>query len=230
MKINQKLIEKYHDGKCTVTERQLVEDWLFAEESFEELDLPDSEYKYEHKALIWNEIKTILPHQLNVALQQDNISVQQVHVGTPNRISFSFWKYTIAATLIMGLLSVAVYHFIFEDQYSSSQLISIDNSAMLNVRHFNSDAGDISVGPNTFAKINYQSGTVDLSGSMLISPKKDIQLIFKGSREKVSFKTGQTYIILNSNEANEKPVVVNERNLMDLPPVLQQQIINHFSI
>lgn len=216
MKINSELIEKYHDGKCTSAERELVEEWLFAEDSFEELDLPAAENKVEHKSVIWNSIEASIAEESTLKKQKGLV--------------FILRKYSVAASFIIGLLGVAVYHFVYKNPRPSSQLISIDNTAMLNVRHIDSDQGDISVGPYTIAKINYEAGTVDLAGSMLISPTRDIQLTFKGSDEKVIFKTGQTYIILNSKAVNERLVVVNERNLMDLPPVLQKQIINHFSI
>lgn len=216
MKINPELIEKYHDGKCTSTECELVEEWLFAEESFEELDLPATENKAEHKAVMWKGIEAIISEEPIIKKQ--------------NVLVFLLRKYSVAASFIIGLLGVAGYHFVYRNPRPSSQSISIDNTAMLNVRHVDSDGGDISVGPYTLAKINYEEGTVDLAGSMLISPTSDIQLTFKGTDEKVIFKTGQTYIILNSRAVNERLVVVNERNLMDLPPVLQKQIINHFSI
>lgn len=74
------------------------------------------------------------------------------------------------------------------------------------------------------------SGIVDLSGSMLIHPKKDIELLFEGSEDKMTFKAGQTYIILKGEHGNDTMIIVNEKNIMDLPPVIQKQIINEFQI
>lgn len=214
MKINQDLIEKYQRGECSTAECRLVEEWLFAEDFTEELELPITEHKADHKTSIWEGIQAVLPADL---------PAQKTPV-------LMFWKGAIAASLFIGLMGIAIYHLVYRADNLSSQVLSVDNTETLHVRHMDSDEGDIAVGPNTLAKINYKEGTADLSGSMLISPKKDMQLIFKGSQEKISLKSGQTYIILNSKTGTDKMIVVTERNLMDLPPVLQKQIINQFSI
>lgn len=214
MNINQELIERYHRDECTREECKAVEDWLFADDSVEELDLPIGENKAEHKASIWNEITPVLP-------KQDSIIKNH---------SFSFWKGAIAASLVLGLIGSVFYQFTLKTKNESPQFVSIDNTSAINVRHLDSKGYNISVGPNTLAKINYATGSVDLSGSMLISPKKDVELKFKGTDKKISLKMGQTYIILNGKTDMDKIIVVSERNLMDLPPVLQKQIINQFSI
>lgn len=210
MNINQELIERYHRDECTEAERRAVEDWLFADDSAEELYLPLNEDKAAHKAAIWNEIAPALPAQ-------------------PAIKNHSFWKGAIAASLVLGLIGIGFYQFASKGRNDAPQLVSIDNTSAINVRHLDTKGYDISVGPNTSAKINYATGSVDLSGSMLISPKKDVELTFKGSNQKISLKMGQTYIILNG-QTEDKVIVVSERNLMDLPPVLQKQIINQFSI
>lgn len=64
----------------------------------------------------------------------------------------------------------------------------------------------------------------------MIHPKKDITLKFEGSQEQITFKAGQTYIILKGEDGNDKVIIVNEKNIMDLPPVLQKQITNEFKI
>ena len=213
MNINQELIERYHRDECTEQERKAVEAWLFADDSIEELDLPVDENKTEHKASMWNEIAAVLPKE----------NVIKSH-------SFSFWKGAIAASLVLGLLGFGFYQFTLKTKNESPQFVSVDNTSAINVRHLDSKGYNISVGPNTFAKINYATDSVDLSGSMLISPKKDVELKFIGTDQKISLKMGQTYIILNGKTDEDKIIVVSESNLMDLPPVLQKQIINQFSI
>jgi len=213
MNINQELIERYHRDECTEQERKAVEAWLFADDSIEELDLPVDENKTEHKASMWNEIAAVLPKE----------NVIKSH-------SFSFWKGAIAASLVLGLLGFGFYQFTLKTKKESPQFVSVDNTSAINVRHLDSKGYNISVGPNTFAKINYATDSVDLSGSMLISPKKDVELKFIGTDQKISLKMGQTYIILNGKTDEDKIIVVSESNLMDLPPVLQKQIINQFSI
>jgi len=211
MNINQELIERYHRDECTNEERKAVEDWLFADDFAEELDLPADQDKASHKASIWNEIAPILPKERNTKSN-----------------SLSFWKGAVAASLVLGLIGFGFYQLKLKND--SPQSVSVDNTSAISVRHLDSKGYNISVGPNTFAKINYVTGSVDLSGSMLISPKKDVELKFKGSDKKIPLKMGQTYIILNGKTDQDKIIVVSERNLMDLPPVLQKQIINQFSI
>nr|WP_068886869.1 hypothetical protein [Pedobacter panaciterrae] len=213
MNINQDLIERYHRDECTKEERKEVEDWLFAEDFAEELDLPISESKAEHKASMWNEIAPTPAKEY----------INKSH-------SFLFWRGAIAASIVLGLIGFGFYQFTLKTKNDSPQFVSIDNTSAINVRHLDSKGYNISVGPNTFAKINYATDSVDLSGSMLISPKKDVELIFKGNNKKISLKMGQTYIILNGKTNEDNFIVVSERNLMDLPPVLQKQIINQFSI
>jgi hypothetical protein len=213
MNINQELIERYHRDECTIEERKVVEDWLFADDSVEELDLPVGEDKAAHKAAIWNEIAP--------APAKENITKSH---------SFSFWKGAVAASIVLGLIGFGFYQFRLKTKNESPQFVSVDNTSAISVRHLDSKGYNISVGPNTLAKINYATGSVDLSGSMLISPKKDVELIFKGADKKISLKGGQTYIILHGKTDQDKIIVVSERNLMDLPPVLQKQIINQFSI
>ncbi|ETZ19088.1 hypothetical protein [Pedobacter sp. V48] len=213
MNINQELIERYHRDECTKEERKAVEDWLFTDDFAEELDLPIGENKTEHKASIWNEIAPVLPKE----------RIIKSHL-------FSFWKGAVAASFVLGLIGLSFYPLTLKTKNDSPQLVSIDNTSAISVRHLDSKGYNISVGPNTFAKINYATGSVDLSGSMLISPKKDVELKFKGTDKKISLKMGQTYIILNGKTGEDKIIVVSERNLMDLPPVLQKQIINQFSI
>ena len=213
MNINQELIERYHRDECTKEERKAVEDWLFTDDFAEELDLPIGENKVEHKASIWTEIAPVLPKE-----------------RTTKSHSFSFWKGAVAASFVLGLIVLGFYPFTLKTKNDSPQLVSVDNTSAIIVRHLDSKGYNISVGPNTFAKINYATGSVDLSGSMLISPKKDVELKFKGTDKKISLKMGQTYIILNGKTDEDKIIVVSERNLMDLPPVLQKQIINQFSI
>lgn len=213
MNINQELIERYHRDECTKEERIAVEDWLFADDFAEELDLPIGENKAEHKASMWNEIAPVHPKE-------------QISKGH----SFSFWKGAVAASLVFGLFGIGFYQFTLKTKNDSPQFVSVDNTSAINVKHLDANGYNISIGPNTFAKINYATGSVDLSGCMLISPKKDVELKFKGSDKKISLKMGQTYIILNGKTDEDKIIVVSERNLMDLPPVLQKQITNQFSI
>lgn len=217
MKISKELIEQYHRGECTEEERDAVEFWLFSGDSDEALQLPLSEDKLAHKADMWKEIEMVLPATQSPPVSQKT----KIHQN-------SFWKGAIAASLLLAILSVTVYY--LKENKQDLPLIAINNTSSIAVRQVEAGAYDISVGPNTSTRIDNTNGIVNLSGSLLIRPKKDITLKFEGSQENITFKTGQTYIVLKGEDGTDKVIVVNEKNIMDLPPVLQKQVINEFKI
>tara|TARA_B100000809_G_C15135862_1_gene530528 strand:- start:3771 stop:4442 length:672 start_codon:yes stop_codon:yes gene_type:complete len=58
MKVDSKLLEKYHNGFCTKVEQDIVAKWL-ASNNFDDtnvLDLPKFEVKQDHKEKIWKNI------------------------------------------------------------------------------------------------------------------------------------------------------------------------------
>lgn len=220
MKIDKEIIERYHRNECSPEEAQAVELWLFSGDSDEALLLPINEDKAVHKTMIWTDIeKTILPEK-------------EIIPGKTKRTfhKISFWSGAVAASLFIAVLTASFYHLGKNLTTQDQPLLSVNNRSSINVKHLEANAYHISVGPNTSASINNTTGSVDLSGSLLISPKKDIVLSFEGSKEKMTFKAGQTYIILKGEDGNDKIIIVNEKNIMDLPPLLQKQIINEFKI
>lgn len=219
MKISNELIEKYHRNECTREETDLVESWLFSGESDEALQLPLGENKAEHKSGIWNEIEKILPTE-----NADPVLVKKTFLQN------TFWSGAIAASLAICVMAIAFYWLTSPKAVAEAPFVMVNNTSSINVKHIEANSYHISVGTNTSTKINNETGIVDLTGSLLIRPKKDIQLLFEGNKDKMVFKAGQTYIILKGEDGNDKIIVVNEKNIMDLPPVLQKQIINEFQI
>lgn len=219
MKISKELLEKYHMKACSQQEAELVEAWLFSGDHNEALQLPLTEDKAMHKADIWKEIE-------NSMISEDAKPIETKYTRLHKT---SFWFGAVAASLFFALLFAGIYHNTSTKQDQDLPFVAVNNTSM-QVRHIDANAYHISVGPNTLAKINNTTGIIDLSGSLLISPKKDIVLTFEGNSEKMTFKAGQTYIILKGEDGTDKVIIVNERNIMDLPPVLQKQIINEFKI
>ncbi|TCC91040.1 hypothetical protein [Pedobacter hiemivivus] len=218
MKISKELIEKYHRHECSAEESEAVEGWLFSGESDEALQLPISEDKAQHKAVLWNEIEKVFPQESPAP-----ISTKKDFYKNP------FWSGAIAATFVIAILGITGYYLTTVKPTNDMPLV-VNNSSSMHVKHVDARAYQISVGTNTSTRINNTTGVIDLSGSLLISPKEDMELIFEGSSEKMIFKAGQTYIILKGENGVDKIIVVNEKNIMDLPPVLQKQIINEFQI
>jgi len=221
MKISKELLEKYHRNECTAAERGWVEEWLFSEDADDELILPDGEDKEAHKKEIWNELMDILPEK------SGEVFVQQHNPGLESPSKYALWQRSIAAALVLGLLITVFYAIPSKMQ---PHLVTVDNTSSFDVKYLDSSGYDIAVGPNTEASINYHTGIIDFSGSLMISPKRDIRLIFHGDKQKMDFKMGETYIILRDKTENDKMIVVNERNLLDLPPVIQKHIVNQFNI
>ncbi len=212
MSVDKELLEKYHLGTCSFEEKKQVEEWLF-DTQVEDLDLPLQESET-HKKDIWAQLQNILPND------------QQNDRGKSH--TYFMWKGAIAASLFIAVFAtISYYIYIKNNEPSSTALI---NSSGIDVKYLKSEEYDVTIGTNTIARINNLNGVIDLSGSILISPKEDISLFFKGTEKKVVLKKGQTYIILNSDGGANRIIVISERNLLDLPPVMQKQITTQFGI
>lgn len=216
MKVNADLLEKYHNDQCTPQECAIVEDWLLNSE-VDELEFHSEKDKDLIKNAIWKDLTAVLPAE----------GVSNIKPIKP--ATYYMWKGAIAATLFITVLGSAFYYFNRDDQ-KPVEFVAFHNKSALKVNHISSREYSLAVGPGTSAEINEQSGVIDLTGSILISPKKDIELKFDGAENKINLKKGQTYIILNSKFGNQGLIVVNERNLISLPPVIQKKLIQEFDI
>lgn len=216
MKVNADLLEKYHCNLCTPQECAAVEDWLMNTE-VDELEFHSHKDKNLIKEAIWRELGTL------------GVTKKESQIKTLKPASYYLWKGAIAASLVLVALASALYYFgTYNDQ--SVDFVAFYNKSALKVNHISAKEYSLAVGPETYAEINEHSGVIDLSGSMLISPKKDIELQFDGAENKINLKKGQTYIILNSKSGSHGLIVVNERNLISLPPVIQRKLIQEFGI
>lgn len=218
MIVNKELIEKYHAGECSPEERRLVEEWLLSDYSDERLLLPGGEDKEIHKQEMWNEIIAGLPEETGISQKPAGLLSRVLQIG-------------IAALLLLGLSFTLILSNFRDD---NDQPGSFSNSGA-SLKELELEDYRIILAPNS--KINYQAGLIDFKGSILISPKQDIELTLQadyedasGSLEKVEFKMGQTYIAFISSSDDYKVIVLNKKNLIHLPDVLQKQINSQFSI
>ncbi|RYF24733.1 MAG: hypothetical protein EOO42_05175 [Flavobacteriales bacterium] len=216
MKVNADLLEKYHNGLCTPQEHDAVEAWLTNDE-VDELEFHSNQDKAMLKDSIWQNLASALP-------AQDETKIKPL-----KSVSYYMWKGAIAATLFITILGSALYFWTANDD-KSVEFVAFHNKSQLKTNHISSKEYSLAVGPETSAEIDEHSGVIDLTGSMLISPKKDIELKFDGAEDKIILKKGQTYIILNSKSGNHGLIIVNERNLISLPPVIQKKLIQEFGI
>lgn len=218
MAINQELLERYHSNLCTPEERKLVEEWLFSAEVDDLAPLPPAINKSDLKRSIWE------------GIDADFIKEPASTTLKTRSNTYFMFKGAIAASLFIALIGTVGYWLTRGTSFYEKDFISLNNASTQEVKHINSNGYSVAIGPNTVAKINNVAGVIDLSGSLLISPKKDVDLLFEGTKKKVTLKKGQTYIILKNKAGAEGIIVVSERNLMDLPPVMQKQITTQFDI
>ncbi|WP_316826321.1 hypothetical protein [Pedobacter miscanthi] len=216
MNISNELLEKYHLNTCTAEERSMVEEWLFNTD-VDDLDttmLTRDKNSLKHE--MWQEIETTLPKAVKPLPKRSHV--------------YFMWKGAIAASVFIAL-AVTVIYFLFSNRSTTqTEFLELNNPSALHVKHIDATGYNVSLGPNTIAKINNNDGMIDLTGSILISPKKDINLIFEGTDKKVTLLKGQTYIILKNKTGVKSIIVISERNLMDLPPVMQKQLSTQFDI
>ncbi|CAG5003371.1 hypothetical protein DYBT9275_03137 [Dyadobacter sp. CECT 9275] len=223
MKVSKELIEKYHEGKCSPEESTLVENWLLDDDEttyvFPELSASKEEIRLE----IWGDIKSVLPSEI----KKSESRVFQVRSV----------QWAAAASIAVFILAFISLNRTDKSHYSRTNISSVNRSESLN-REILSDDFTISLGPQSNVRINPGTGLVDFCGTLKISPKKDMSLSFndvctdtKGNTEKMSFKKGETYIALNyRHEKTNEVIVMEEKLLMGLPPVLKRQIMDQFNI
>lgn len=218
MRVSKELIEKYHSGKCSPDESAMVENWLLDDDAEVEISLPENFNKEYTKSEMWEEISSSLPSAENktIKFRKD-------------------WVYFSAAASIAILLTVSI--FLFKSKTQETVVSPVNTSASTN-KEIDSIDYTISLGPESNARINTESGLIDFCGAILISPKKDVFLSFndvctntKANTGKMNFKKGETYIALNyKNNKNSELVVMDEKLLMGLPPMVKRQIMDQFNI
>ncbi|MBE9586432.1 hypothetical protein IM792_18410 [Mucilaginibacter sp. JRF] len=214
MKVNKQLIEKYHRDECTPEEAAAVEAWLLDDESDDVPDLPANEQADQHKQAIWVGIEQTLPPE-------------NIKNNTP---VISLWLKAGAACIVLALCVFLIGRSSHKKNNRMAASIEVDNSTALEVRHVNNDEYQLSVGPGTSARIDNREGVIHFTGSMIIKPQRDIEFSFGTYPQKETFKSGETYILLDEQHGDGQVTIVNERNLMDMPPVLQKRIITEFNI
>lgn len=214
MEIDKELIEKYHLGNCTPEEEALVNAWLALDE-FDNSQLPNELHKTTDKQEIWSEISSFI--------EEKQISKPKISNHPIRLIS------KIAASLFLILTASLTYSYL-NTQKEQQRLFAFDNSKGNQIKHIDSGNYSIVMAPKSNGKIDLNNSLIDFCGSILLSPKKDIVLTLQGYHDKIKLKTGQTYIVLSNTCPSSKPIVVNEKDIVHLPPVLQKHLMTHFSI
>jgi hypothetical protein len=226
MEVTKRLIEKYHLDLCSSEEKKAVEEWLMNDEL--DIETADSVHFPSHvlKEEMWANISEILPEKPDKVKRFDLFH----YLSSPAFMG-------IAATSIAVVIGLFLWTRNAEKQTAFVQKTKAGSNETIQT-----SALHITLGEKSKANINASAistdGNIDFCGAILIQSKKDVELTVNGicanplsSGEKLLVKKGQTYIAVNYNfkHANEL-IIVNERNISSLPPVLQKEILKQFNI
>ena len=224
MQISKELIEKYHDGACTAEEKKAVENWLFSEESEDDLLLPDIENKEKIQSEMWDEIAGVFP---------DKEKPKQIFIFKSH---FNPVWTRAAAVILISMLGVAFFY--HKHSSAKQDIIVVNNMSDTINKNINAKDYTISVGPKSNIEID-ETGMIDFCGAMMINPKEDVVLRIKGTCtstnepiEKLELKKGQNYIALNyaGNSSSNEVIILREGSMMGLPPLVMRQLIQQFNI
>lgn len=223
MKISKELIQKYHKGQCTPDEEKAVEVWLFDDENVSEAtwQLPDDARKAELQEQMWDDIAAVLPSSKKIGI-----------VASFRPI----WRQAAAIFLISLMGATA---FLMRNQEESTGVVMVNNVSETANKNVQESAYSISVGPKSNVAIHNESGRIDFCGTMMIHPKRDIELTIQGTcarpdekQEKILLKKGQPYIALNygHNTTGNEVLILSPGSLTGLPPLVQRQLMMQFNI
>jgi hypothetical protein len=224
MEVTQRLIEKYHLDLCSSEERKAVEAWLMSDEFETEIN-PELEFQeLSDKEEMWNSISEILPAKPS----------QTKTVRLLDYLSNPAW---IAVAASVAALVVGLFLWNRSPQHLQTAAIESRSNKIIQTAALN-----ITLGQKSKANVQPSSltpdGHIHFCGAILIQSKKDVELTLNGTcenplntSETISFKKGQTYIAVNYNFKNENElIIVDERNISNLPPILQKEILKQFNI
>jgi len=211
MKIDHKLIEKYHLGKCSPAEKNLVEEWLL-DDSLESEPLSIFTTK---RAKLETNIWAVL---------SSHVDQSEVKKIVPSK-KYNFKYIGIAASMVF-LLCFGFYQF-SKDAENTAAIF--DNRTSAGLKYINQNNYNIILGKNARAEINTDTGEFKTSGNMMFIPKKDFAFSVSGSDKKKELKHGETYFVLQPKK-NGKQVIISKSELTFLAPTIQHELKIQFNI
>lgn len=224
MSVSKELIEKYHDGKCTPAEVEMVQRWLLNDDVPTNI-FPENIDREAVKEEIWEGISTVLPSHKS---------------KRPSYFQYRplLWGGAVAASLLVCIAFLILDSEPREDRNDISAIINSTNHSQTINQEVLARDFTISLAPESNVRVNSSTGVVNFCGAMKISPIKDIKLSVRDictnkaiDSKQMSFKKGETYIALNyMNEQQSELIIMNENALMELPPLLKRQLMDQFNI
>ncbi|MBP3942068.1 hypothetical protein J5U18_00565 [Sphingobacteriaceae bacterium WQ 2009] len=210
MKIDYKVIERYHLNQCTPQERLMVEQWL--DEGLDDFETPFATVN-EKKQVgeeIWNELHAFMEEDTN-------------RPKTKNL--FSFKRVSVAAA-ILAIVSLAAITLKNNAHFSDALF---DNSTNSNLKYIDKNNYELILGSYASARVNIKTGVFDTSGDIMLIPKKDFLFSFSKNSVKKALKNGEIYFLLKSSSIG-RPIIISKTELTFLAPTIQQQLKMQFNI
>ncbi|MGJ1195066.1 hypothetical protein ACR777_02525 [Sphingobacterium spiritivorum] len=206
--ISKQLLEKYHLGLCSEKEQELVEQWLENDDLEIEGDIESVEDTGQVKAEMWSNIRQDIKRKKNLRI---------FHFGT--------WA-TVAAILVA---IIGVRTLLINNQPSLTNRFTFDNLSGEQIRIYDEHNYNITLSKKSFARINTETGELDVKGDIMFTPKKDIILNVCDRNHRIKLKSGETYILLDQNQSCQH-IVLTKQELTFLSPILQNQLKIQFNI
>ncbi|MCE7060707.1 hypothetical protein [Dyadobacter sp. CY343] len=220
MRVSKELIERYHAGLCTQEEQLAVEEWLLSDEPDELFVLPEGKEKRGLRAEMWEEIADVFPEKK---------SYQHIFFH-------SFWRQA-AAVVLLGITGVLLYN--VNNKQVTADIIIINNESTSINKDLQAGNFHVSLAPKSNIEIDSNTGRIDFCGAMMINPKMDVEYTIQGTcpdqmeqSGKMKLKKGLNYIALNYAGPGKDPelLVLEEKSLMGLPPLMKRQLMHQFDI
>ncbi|GGH18305.1 hypothetical protein FAZ19_11765 [Sphingobacterium alkalisoli] len=223
MDISKELIAKYHQGRCSEQEKAQVEAWLNTD-SDEVLSAPlEIADKNAIKEDIWGSLKAETiekePREKTVITFINNLRLRSTYWGA-------------AAVLVAGFICFWVLDSgktPYNNQIKNDQTVAGSGIAGVSVV----------TGENSKANFIDKLELVNFCGTVKVTVNKTMRLAFaaknsydnKEYRKELLVNAGETYFALDLGDHKNREIIVkSERDLNDLPPLLQNSLRAQFGI
>lgn len=212
MDINKTLLEKYELGQCNDEEIAVVQKWLESED-WVDLELSE-EVKPSIKEGMWRDIADVM----------DKTPTPVSILKPQNSFLKKYWSAVAAASIV--LLIGGYYSFALQKNGETTfQASNIEPRVV----SFTKDAFDMVLSTNSEASIDFEAGSIALTGDIMFRPKRDFVLQDERSNQAFNFKSGEVYFV-SDREEQKKLIIFSKKEMIFLPPAIQRKIKQQFHI
>lgn len=227
MKITKELIERYNLNLCSPQEKKAVEEWL-------ELQVLDDEVIYPVEAV--DKLEGEIWQSLQESIQSSGPERKKIFLFGTTRL---FNMAAAASLTIIALIAAGIWWY---NNSLSTSPITLSNMKNSTSHYVEADGLRIAMAPRSKANItttaSQTKGNIDFCGAMSIETKRDVEVTLNSTcrngetrSEIMTLKKGETYIAFNYTfVARDELLVINSRDVADLPPALRRQFAHLFQV